>query len=569
MGNYNIDHYNLLAKFDFNIFNAWRSRNSDVTLNLEGADFSEKNIGSHADKINMGSANFNGAKFNNTTFFNCILKDVDFSYSNISSSRFSQSELHNVKFCGAIMKNVDFSKANIKDCDFSKATIEDVDINCLGSCIFNEAKLSKLRIIGNLTGSKFNNCIGNDISFNVDEKSSHVEFLAAELLNSKFLRGSLKSSKFVKSNFSNCSEEGFAFIDCDFTEINFESSNFKNAVFNKADFSKAVLKNAVIKSGENCIYNEAKLEKTKFFGTISKCKFNNAVGNQVEFSLSTTDETNNSEFLNACLPYSAFKSGKFSNATFTNTNLSNSHFYSTYFSSCKFNGTDLHEITIEKEAEFKFPDFSGALIDRYTLECIPEEKIQKHSRVKMIIDDDIMLLRQQYGGFYRIFNWILIILFLVPYAKFTFFCWLKANYIPKSKDTIPFFEAIFRYVISGGKTWKEMQPEAIPIIIFLITFLYNIIRVLILKKTIDLEHEREIRGLPVKFSLKNTLIENAWSRKWAGFIYTGRFNYIFSWEFWYKVNNYLFYVNGLAVVIHIFNFCTTEINISDPFYRLW
>lgn len=389
---------------------------------------------------------------------------------------------------------------NLCGADFSNKTIgfgDTYNKTCVSPAVFEGAILNN---------TIFNNCILNEVNFS---------------------NSSLIAAKFVESNLTNAI----------FEKTDLSESDLSTARLHRTIFCRSALNNALIHSGSECDFRETNLDNACITDNITRCKFNNAKGNNVKIKGSG----NEPDFSNAQLSCSSFHSSNITNADFSNASLINNRFLKARFESCKFSNTIITGVIIENEVNFDFSDFSNAHVDRYTLECIPETTIPKHSRLIMNIEDDLAKLKQSYSGYYRVLNGILLFLFLAPYIKFIFLRWLEAKFdVLSSEKTITLIGAICRFIVSGGKSWQlEWQFDYLALTVFFIALSYNVLRTALLLKTIDLEHQQEIRGLPIKFSLKDSGLDK-----------------------YLKASNIMFWFNLAAVIIHSGIFLFQRVNVG-------
>lgn len=339
-----------------------------------------------------------------------------------------------------------------------------------------------------------------------------------------------------------------------FSNVIFNNIEFTNVKFDYSIFEKVIFKKCVFK---NCSFDESKLIETKNFvsdasqalattgttligATIDKCSLSFKHGeinlghavittSNIYFTNITDLNLTGASFSNnSVLSYknhqnnsitslhflqfndSSIKDSNFHKAIFTDANLSNSKILNSKFEQCDFSDIILYDIELGNDVEFLSSNFKDASIDKYSLTCIPEEQLPLSSRVKMKVPDDVAKLRLMYSGIFRVINTLSLLAFIAPYCWFTFKMWSLAKFFPpEGTETITMLGALLRFIASGGESWQAMWSINWPILfIFIVSFIYNAIRFDLLFKTIKLEHEEIVTGLPVKFTLATSQWRN-------------------------------------------------------------
>jgi hypothetical protein len=174
---------------------------------------------------------------------------------------------------------------------------------------------------------------------------------------------------------------------------------------------------------------------------------------------------------------------------------------------------------------------SKMVIDRLTLDSLNNfGGLPKAEVYRMTVIDDVATLRSSFSGIMQWIHAIALILFLLPYVWFVAQQWAIAHWADSvPSPSIPLWEALLRYIVSGGHRWREgWNISTIPFAMFCLLLTYNLLRARLLVKTKSLEFEQEIRGLPSKFSFRSEP----------------------KWGCAYKLSKILFYVNVAAVIVH-------------------
>lgn len=314
---------------------------------------------------------------------------------------------------------------------------------------------------------------------------------------------------FTLVNFINCT-----FNNCDFSNTEFEVCNFENCYFEK----KFSIENAKI-NHTNITFNTRNiyllnLKKAKIFDCtlvfkpivkleVKKVKINRSRLIFDEFkNRSTLESTFN--FLFGKITNSTIHNANFQSINFGSFDFTNTKFIKSTFDTCRFINATLYGIEACSETKFPSTDFLDAKIDRYSIECIGMDQIARNARVRMKYKDDVATLRYMFSGFNRVIHLVFLFLFLAPYLWFLFKRWEEAKFLPSEPEgTVSLFGALIRYIISGGTTWQvDYHWESLPFIAFCIALTYNLLRFVLLMKTLSLEKQQNISGLPVKFNLE-------------------------------------------------------------------
>lgn len=159
----------------------------------------------------------------------------------------------------------------------------------------------------------------------------------------------------------------------------------------------------------------------------------------------------------------------------------------------------------------------------------------------MTIRDDVADLRLMFSGIRFWFHLIAMATFLAPYFFFMFQRYLEARFFEQPHaETMPLWIAIGRYILNGGQNWQVGWDPHWSFVTFVVLCAYNVCRWLLLAKTIELEHRREVSGLPVPFTLEGKP----------------------RWKLQIDFMNLLFWVGLFFLVISTGHFLTQEIPVE-------
>jgi hypothetical protein len=197
---------------------------------------------------------------------------------------------------------------------------------------------------------------------------------------------------------------------------------------------------------------------------------------------------------------------------------------------------------------FKGAEVGGVAVERATLESLEDYGgLTKGDRMSMAIEDGVAVLRAHYSGFWQNIHLAALVLFVFPYAWFVFSRWSIAQFgqdplgtlvpgmpfrtEPQAVPEIPLYEALLRFIWNGGDEWKRgFALNAWSFGLFCFSFLYNLLRFVMLWKTKELELHEHASGLPVRFRLKGA---------WGALLRAAVIG---------------FYANLIVVVFHTFEF---------------
>lgn len=359
--------------------------------------------------------------------------------------------------------------------------------------------------------------------------------------------------EFNNCDFSNTKSEGCSFTNCNFEkEFSLESAEIvhANIKFNTNNTCLFNLKEATIFNCTLEFLGRFKLEAKKFQVDRSRLIFDELDNRS---SLESTFNFIFGKITNSTIHNANFKSINFGSFDFTNTK-----FIKSTFDTCRFIDAILYGIEACSETKFPSTDFLNAKIDRYSIECIGMDQIARNARVRMKYKDDVATLRYMFSGFNRVIHLVFLFLFLSPYLWFLFKRWGEAKFLPSEPEgTISLFGSLIRFIISGGTTWQvDYHWEILPFIAFCIALTYNLLRLFLLMKTLSLEKQQNISGLPVKFNLEFIW---PWKRpfKWNLEVVNNSIVWVI-----YKLHWLFLAINMIALSYHTWHFMSQSVPVG-------
>lgn len=252
------------------------------------------------------------------------------------------------------------------------------------------------------------------------------------------------------------------------------------------------------------------------------------------------------DFSGADLRGASFHLAKLQGASFANADLAG-----TDFSGANVDGTDFRGCHFSPSTDPGVASSEGAHIDRYTLEAWSDTGSSTHwkrvsTRLALDINDDVATLRASFSGFWAWVHLVAMTAFVVPHIAFVVRHWFSSEPSdPGVGSWTPMWNALWNQVRSGGRGITDAAATDVwAIWLFRYLLTYNVCRATLLTKTMKLELDERIKGLPAKFSLKHpSLVRVPWS--WL--------HWIVKWGFW---------LNLLIVASYIWGYLSRWINVA-------
>lgn len=461
---------------------AWRKSNPGQPLDLSGAELA----GGRLAGIDLGGANLADAD----------LSDADFSESNLFGAVLVRAKLTGANLAGALLRKADLRKADLRDVNLTGADLEGADV---GEARLEKAKLGAANLSAAALGGA--NFAGADLGA--------AKFRAAELRGADFSGASLPGADLQKAD-------------------------LLGASFRGADLTGANLQRATLREGRPGVLPEAKVGAAQEV----RADFHGAKLHGADFR--GTDLTG-SDLVDADLRDAKLQGVSLAGARLKGADLGGAQMEEADLSGCDFVGVRFDSTTLLRRAKVK-----GARVDRHTLESLKDYGgLTPGDRMQMEILDGVTLLRSHYSGFWQYIHLFALVLFVYPYGWFVFSQYavaqsgirdrweemrvsvgttmeraeagLKKNPLlgrglggddplaprvtPKERVEIPVWVAVGRFVWNGGKDWErgwDIDPLSFGIFVF--SLLYNLLRFVMVFKTLELELHQEASGLPVPVS---------------------------------------------------------------------
>lgn len=244
-----------------------------------------------------------------------------------------------------------------------------------------------------------------------------------------------------------------------------------------------------------------------------------------------------------------FSSVDLENVCFLGCDLRGADFTGTKLDNCDFSGSKM-----DTETSFKQATVENSIIHRFTLECLKDYGgLSKGEVMKMNIIDDVATLRKNYSGFGRWVHILSMLTFTFPYAWFLVSRWGEAKFTEDADGQhIPLWDALLRFIFNGGVNWQEGYSFHFSFIAFIFALFYNVLRAVLLRKTLALEAHQEITRLPAWFSLADTAMD----------ISLWKIDYRLTWYDIYTATRILFLLLIVATAYNTWHFLNMEVPIQ-------
>jgi len=201
----------------------------------------------------------------------------------------------------------------------------------------------------------------------------------------------------------------------------------------------------------------------------------------------------------------------FGNALLKNVDFSAAALYGSDFELAELLECDLQGVVVDQTTQMStVVNIQNTKIDRFTLlTLIGQGVLSEGQRMVMDIHDGVAKLRLAFGGFYRWLHLVALMVFLAPYVWFVVFHHVRAHFAEAGGPSMPLASALWRYILTGGRSWAAPAPIAWgPVLLFAAALIYNLIRFLMLWKTASLEHKEQVTTLPQRWSLRDHPVWN-------------------------------------------------------------
>ncbi|NMF64216.1 hypothetical protein DP113_07425 [Brasilonema octagenarum UFV-E1] len=282
---------------------------------------------------------------------NCQLYNVKFINSELSLASFNGSKFTHVQFINSTMEFANFTNCQLSKVEFMQARLRESVFDNSRTLNYNKSRL---------------------------ENNEYLSFLNCDLSYCSFLKTRIYS-KFEDSNLENTNFSESHLIDCIFYDCAFDKTIFTKSRFTTlgVQIDKSQKQNTSVTESITCrigskpvLPTQGKVEKK---GTISNCKFDNALMNYVDLSNNVIIDTDfeATYLLKAKLYNCEFIRTTFNGKTLKSADISDTNLCFSIFNQCNLNEVRLHrarmiETRIEKSDLVK-ANFSNATLRNSSL----------------------------------------------------------------------------------------------------------------------------------------------------------------------------------------------------------
>jgi len=243
----------------------------------------------------------------------------------------------------------------------------------------------------------------------------------------------------------------------------------------------------------------------------------------------------------------------FNGAELRGTNLNHSDLRGAQFRSADL--TSAHLCNVRANTLTNLESLSSCLnctVDRYFLNSLGPKQggLTIGNQSDLIITDDVIRLRSEFGGFIGLVHLVSLATFVVPYLWFVGSKYAISNFVQSEhgSKTMPLLEATLRFISTGGDAWStSWGPNLTSLTCFFLVLFFNVVRGLLLWKTLSIERQEVITGIPARFSLDEYALSWKWIRvRWGTILGTMEF---------------FFWLMLLSVIVNTIIFLQTPVSI--------
>lgn len=427
---------------------------------------------------------------------------------NLRRAGLSRADLRGADLCRADLASSSLREANLTEANLTEANLSGANLTeaNLSGANLTEAKLGSANLrLADLSGANSGGAILNKADLS-NATLSFATFTLADLRGANF-----SDAKLDNAILADAQLRGASFHDANLTGVTLAATDLRGVSLRRADLSGADLRGADLceTSLHEIILRGADLSRANL---------------------------NKSDLCSADLSGANLKGADLSGANLCNVNLS---------------GANLTDSRVDSNTNFKgVTDVTKCKVDRYTMEYM-SHFLTQGQKMDLIVTDDVAVLRSQYSGVWIWVHVISLTAFCAPYAWFLVQQWSVAMFQQKvhiEATTIPLWEAMLRYIFNGGLGWREgWNLNAWSLSCFCLILIYNALRAVLLWKTVQLETQQKVSGLPVQFSLAaptGSILRRFGVRRWSDL---------------YGITYYGYYVMLLLVLVNTVHFMSIRV----------
>jgi uncharacterized protein YjbI with pentapeptide repeats len=461
---------------------AWKRSNPGIPLDLSGASLGTLRLAG----MDLGGADLSDAD----------LSEADLSEANLFGASLVRARLPGANLPGVLLRKADLRKADLREANLAGADLEGADLT--------EADLGKA-------------------------KAGAASFTSAQLSRAKMGGADLAAARMRAADLRDADLAGASLAGADL-----QKANLVGTVLRGADLAGADLQRAILREGTRGVPAPPGPDgrSTERTALLAGAKLPGA-------------DLRGADFTGADLTGTDLKDAKLQGASLVGATLAGADLGGAILEEADITGCDLVGVRLDSTTVLRRARVAGARVDRHTLESLKDYGgLTPGDRMQMKILDGVSLLRSHYSGFWQWIHLFALLLFVYPYAWFVFseyaiaqsgardleekvrlaagataIQWeqsLRDNPLlrhgmkkesmvppvfPRERLEVPVWTAIGRFIWNGGKGWERgWSLDAVSFGIFVFSFLYNLLRFVMVFKTAELQLHQEATGLPVPVS---------------------------------------------------------------------
>jgi hypothetical protein len=183
---------------------------------------------------------------------------------------------------------------------------------------------------------------------------------------------------------------------------------------------------------------------------------------------------------------------------------------------------DLSTVLVDEKTSLEQVGVINTKISRSVLERLRDNGGLTTGRLRrMIYVDDVADLRLSFSGFWNLLHLVSLVVFLAPYLWFIANQWLLAHVGDEVSGRVrssPILVNLFRFIVSGGDTWRRWSPSSVSILLFAVGIVFNLLRACLWAKTVRIEHFHSVHGHYPDFALTGIWFILYQGYRWLGYL---------------------------------------------------
>ena len=254
-----------------------------------------------------------------------------------------------------------------------------------------------------------------------------------------------------------------------------------------------------------------------------------------------------------------------SKAHLSGANLKGAHLEGAILSETSLQRADLTGAKFDSKTDLERARVEGCKVERHQLERLEGYGgLTTGAMMDMEIEDGVVTLRASYSGFMQWVHLVALAVFLFPYVWFIVSQWSKARFVsagqsvfPEADGQMPLWKALSYFIYNGGLEWQIGPSLHWTFGLFILMFVYNALRTVLLWKTKSLENYQTASGLRANFSLTDPVIGHSLGKEY-------RPGHWFTWGLLLRLSQWGFYTAIAIALLNTLHFFGQSIPIYLP-----